>query len=137
MTNDNLAAQIGELKGTVAALQTNFNSWMEHWSRQDQAATVSRRDLHQRFDGLSAQVGGMNGTLTSVKDDVEEMKTEIDTKVMPTIRAYDLALAQRAGMWLMGKLVWAFILAMGTVVGFTIHEGWQYFSGSKLPFPHL
>lgn len=136
MTNDNLATQLGELKGAIAAQEANFTRWMQLWERQDMAATSSRKELHQRMDGLSKDVVGMNATLSSVKEDVEEIKTEIDVKVMPTITAYNIALAERAGMWLAGKFFWAVIIAICAVIGFALRMLMPYLPGGRFPFTH-
>lgn len=137
VANENLASQIGELRGTVTGLQDSFNKWMEHWVRQDEAATSSRKALYERVEGLSSEVAGQTVTLSTLKEDVENLKDEIDTRIMPTITAYNLANAHRAGMWLMGKLFWAAVLAICTVLGFAVHEGLRYFPGVTLPIPHL
>lgn len=95
-----------------------------------------RKHLYERFEALSNQVAGAIVTIDSVKSDVEEIKAEIDAKIMPTVTSYNMETAHRAGMWLAGKMVWATILAVATILGFIIHEIFQYFAHGTLPLGH-
>lgn len=133
---ESIAVQLAELKGTVNEVQKSLAGWMAHWERQDQAATAGRKVLYEKVEKLTIEVAAQTVTLGSLQGEVSEVKQEIDTRIMPTITAYNLASAHRAGMWLMSRMVWAALLALCTVIGFIVHEGVQYVVKGKLPFPH-
>lgn len=133
--SESIAGQLGELKGTVNEMQKSLAGWMAHWEKQDEAANGGRKALYARVENLAVAVAAQTVTLQGLQKEFAEVRAEIDTEIKPAITAFNLATAHRAGMWLMGKLFWAMVLAMCTVVGFIVHEGVQYVTKGKLPFP--
>ena len=117
---------LGDLEGTVRAQTETIKNLIDRWARQDAAATEGRKRLYERFETLSNQVAGSSVTLAELKKDFDDLKEHVFERIMPTINAYNLAAAHRAGMWVMSKLFWAGILAICTVVGYGIHEMLQY-----------
>jgi hypothetical protein len=121
MNEDSVARALGELQGTVRSMS-------EQWRRQDENATVGRRALYDRFEGVSQQVTKMSVSLDVVTQDVAELKHDINTDVMPTIDAVRMEAARRLGMMSAGKIFWAFLVGVAGAVGFAVHEMLQYFT---------
>ena len=113
-TPNSLIRALGDLEGTVRGMA-------DQWKSQETAAAAARKALYERFEGLSAQVGQMASKIDGAIQDVAELKNDLDDNVMPTISAYNTDIARRGGVMWASKLFWAFILAVGTVVGFAGH----------------
>lgn len=121
-TDPQIVRALGDLEGTV-------RSMAEQWKSQEAGATIGRRALYERFEGISAQVGQMAGKLDGVMQDVAEMKNDINTNVMPTIEEYKAEVSRKIGAMSMGKLFWTLIVAVAGAVGFAIHEILLYLGG--------
>ena len=134
--SDKIFQALGNLEGTVKALQGIIADMSSQWRDQEHDAAEGRRALYGRFEELSSQVAGSISTLESISDEVDEIKTNINENIMPTITSYRLTTSYSAGFASMGKTVWAAILASATVIGFLIHETVQYFRGTPGHWPH-
>ncbi len=122
---------LGDLEGTVRSMS-------DQWKRQEEAATSGRRTVHDRLEVLSSQIIRALAMLDGVQQDVAELKNDIEEKVMPTVQAYKMDVAKKAGAMGTGKLIWGIILAVCTVGGFAIHEAIVYFShGTVSGLPRL
>lgn len=128
-----LARAIGDLEGTVKGLRGEITDLRTQWGQQEAAATSGRSKLHARVDELGRELATNTAVTRAMKGEVDEIKQHIEDKVMPTITAYRLELAHRAGMWLMGKLFYGLVLALAATLGFFIHEGFQYLRGAQPP----
>lgn len=117
---------LGDLEGTVRAQTGTIKNLTDEWARRDDAATEGRRSLYLRFEALSTQVTASLISIDVLKKDFEEFKQYVHKEIMPTIAAYKLADARRAGMWLMSRLFWAAVLCLFTLIGYAVHEFLQY-----------
>ena len=83
-------------------------------------AAESRRVLREKMDAMSIQVQHLTGVAYDVQQDTAEIKKDIDEKIMPTVEQWQLRRARLAGMIDAGKVLWGFIFAVCTAIGFVI-----------------
>jgi len=121
MNEDSVARALGVLQGTVRAMS-------EQWRRQDDNANAGRRAVSERLEDLSEKVVTMSHNLDGVTQDVAELKNDIETEVMPSVRAFQIAAAHRLGVIWAGKMFWALLVGVAGAVGFAVHEALQYFA---------
>jgi hypothetical protein len=127
---------LGHLQGTVEAMDNTVRAMAEQWRRQDEAATTGRKALYERFEALSIQVAQAVATLNFVKDEMEDLKVEIDQNVMPAVKAFNHSTSYQAGAAWMRKAIWGGIATAGTLAGYYGHAIYKYFSGPPGTWPH-
>lgn len=66
--------QLGELVAGMHSLQESLRRVEEQSRRSEDKATESRAAVHRRMDDMVSRVGSVEQSVTSLKDDVLEMK---------------------------------------------------------------
>ena len=66
--------QLGELVAGMHSLQDSIRRVEEQSRRSEDKATESRAAVHRRMDDMVSRVGSVEQSVTSLKDDVLEMK---------------------------------------------------------------
>ncbi|WP_228749979.1 DUF1515 family protein [Bradyrhizobium sp. BR 10261] len=84
-----MAKSIGGLESTVGTLT-------RQWRDQDEKASVGRRDLHQKIDGVIAEVHGLKASVTAAISDIAFMKPIVDGVVEARQQVTG---AVKAGRW--------------------------------------
>ncbi len=107
----NLANRMGQLEGQQ-------KMFMENWARQDSLAHESRRMVYERIELLTRQVERMATDVTSIQQDVAEMKKEIEEEITPTIEAVENRKHRAAGAKGVWALVGATIISLGSALAF-------------------
>ncbi len=120
---DGIANAVGELRGTLAAM-------MAQWGQQESHASAGRAIVHQKVDALTREVGNLIINLQHVTQDVAELKNDIETRIEPSIDAYNIGVAHRQGVAWAGKLFWAIIVGIASALGFAAHELFLYYGHS-------
>jgi hypothetical protein len=118
--NLDMLRSLGDLEGTVRQMS-------EQWRRQEDAATAGRALLHSKFEEISIQMGKVASDCLATIHMVEELKKDMDEKIMPTIEAYKIIVARSEGALLAGKTFWSLVVCASTVLGFLFHQIIAYF----------
>lgn len=117
-----LLRAFGNLEGTVAAMATQ-------WRRQEESAAEGRRRLYEKFEEVLGRVNTLSNNINNVQQDVAELKNDLETKVMPSIDAYNIKQAERRGAHNMGKLLWVGLLALVSAASYGVHQIVQWAIG--------
>lgn len=99
------------------------------WREQERSAAEGRKQLYQKFEQMLERVGMLANNIDSVQQDVAELKNDLETKVMPSIDAYNIKQAERRGAHNMGKLLWVGLLALVSAASYGIHQIVQWAIG--------
>lgn len=110
----------------VGGLKQAVESMSDQWKRQEESAVAGRRALHEKFetfrDDVVLQISGLNLRLDRVVDTM--------SKIEPAVKKYEEEKLREEGAKTqnarIGKLVVAVMGAIGTGIGWGLHEliGW-------------
>ena len=117
-----LLRAFGNLEGTVASMATQ-------WRQQEQAASDSRRVLYSKFEEILGRVNTLSHNIDNLQQDLTDLKRDIETKVMPSIEAYNLKQAEKRGAHGLIRLVWLGLLAAVSAASYGLHQFITWLSG--------
>lgn len=113
-----------EMARAIGALESTVKSMTETWRTQDASASIGRRDLHQKFDGLVGTVSGLSGKVEKLIGEMAEIK--------PSVEAFEIAKFQAIGGMKLGRALWlALPFGGGGGLVWLLHHLW----GPKPPLP--
>ena len=89
---------IVEMSRAIGGLELTVKTLTTTWQSQEAGASQGRRDLHQKFDGLSDKVTGLAGKVDIALKELGEMK--------PSVEAFENAKLQAIGGLKLGRWLW-------------------------------
>lgn len=117
---------IHDMSRAVGALEGTVKNMADQWARQEEAATVGRRVLHEKLDEVKE-------TQTKTTAGLQQL-TEEFTILKPAIKAFQKKQDEAEGMKNLGKILWLGMGGAATVIGYLLHELLSYWKGP--PPPH-
>lgn len=110
-----ISMKIGELSNAVEMMT-------DLWRRQEQAATVGRKALHDKVEALRSEVGAQIGGLSHQVDRlVETMKV-----VEPAVKSFQDEKLRREGATRLGKALIAGMTVAAGAVGAGVTQFFNY-----------
>lgn len=125
MADNDTARALGEVQGTVRALQ-------DQWARQDSAATAGRHALRERIDRLAE----LQIKTDQKVDHLIEKFAEKFAEIQPVIDRAEIARHRSAGArWVLG-IIWGMFATGIAAIAYVLHDWAGVIGGLLWPPKH-
>ncbi|GAB9224789.1 hypothetical protein BDS110ZK18_66720 [Bradyrhizobium diazoefficiens] len=90
-------AALRDMARAIGALESTVKTLTHQWRDQDEKASLGRRDLHQKIDGVLKELRTLDGLVKAAISDIAFMKPIVDSVEAAKLQAQG---AVKAGRWI-------------------------------------
>lgn len=95
--NDTTEAALRDMARAIGALESTVKSLTQQWRDQDEKASLGRRDMHQKLDGVLRELRTLDALVKQAIVDIAFMKPIVSTVEVAKLQAQG---AVKAGRWI-------------------------------------
>lgn len=99
MSDPATEAALRDISRSIGGLESTVKGMVQTWQAQEASASQGRRDLHQKFEALRAEVHTMATQVAGALKDIAHLK--------PIVNEVENAKQRAIGAGMLGKALWA------------------------------
>lgn len=100
---------VGEIRGEVKGLKDSIDSLNHMWGERERDAVAGRRLVHEKVDGMRADLSTLQADFHNVSNEVFSIKPQVET--------WKTERHERAGARRLGNRMWSAMIALAGLAG--------------------